>query len=294
MSKSDLKNMKWYRTLGLAIAVSVACAGAASAQDSSEKNANPPNFSPDKITGWIAMNYGDRFISPSSGPGPVTDDPAYPFVSNETFRATGKQPTFHISDLNNPILQPWVKEELRKRNQHILSGEPGYSTQASCLPLGVPAFLLHPVQPLYFIQTPKMVLMINQENLDTRHIYLNVPHSEHVTPSWFGESVGHYEGDTLVVDTIGMNDKTYVDNFWTPHTDKLHVVERFRMIDGGKTLEANIQVEDTGAFTMKWNAIQRWRRVAQGPIFERSCAENPTNHFNQDMYPIPRADMPDF
>ena len=290
MSKSALKRAS-YRTICLAIAASLGCSGVVF---SAEDSLLGPNFSPDNITGWIAMNYGDRFISPPNGPGPVTDDPTHPFVSNETFRATGKQPTFHISDLNNPILQPWVKEELQKRNQHILSGDPGYSTQASCLPLGVPAFLLHPVQPLYFIQTPKMVLMINQENLDIRRIYLNVPHSAHVTPSWFGESVGHYEGDTLVVDTIGMNNKTYVDNFWTPHTDKLHVVERFRMIDGGKTLEAHIQVEDTGAFTTPWNAIQRWRRATQGPIFERSCAENPTNHFSHDMDPIPQADKPDF
>jgi hypothetical protein len=99
-----------------------------------------------------------------------------------------------------------------------------------------------------------MVIMVNQESLDGRRIYLNVPHSANVKPSWTGESVGHYEGDTLVVDTIGINDKTYIDNFRTPHTENLHVVERFRMIDDGNILEANIRVEDPGAFTMPWNA----------------------------------------
>jgi len=208
--------------------------------------------------------------------------------------APGERATFHIADLTNSILQPWAKEVLRKQNERILSGKPGYWVQVSCIPLGVPAFVLHPVQPLYFIQTAKMIIMINQENLDGRRIYLNVPHSPNIKPSWTGESVGHYEGDTLVVDTIGINGKTYVDNFRTPHTEKLHVVERFRMIDGGNTLEANISVEDPGAFTTSWNAIQRWRRVEQGPIYERVCAENPLDLYIRDTEPVPQADKPDF
>jgi hypothetical protein len=67
-----------------------------------------------------------------------------------------------------------------------------------------------------------------------RHAYLDTAHSEHPTPSWYGESVGHYE---VVVDTIGLNDKTVLDNYRTPHSDKLHVVERYRLVEGGKTME---------------------------------------------------------
>lgn len=81
-----------------------------------------------------------------------------------------------------------------------------------------------------------------------------------------GESVGRYEGDTLVVDTVGLSTRTFVDNYQTPHTAQLHVVERFRMIDAGKTLEVNVRVEDPGAFTTPWNALQRYRRVGQGPM----------------------------
>ena len=89
---------------------------------------------------------------------------------------------------------------------------------------------------------------------------MNVPHSANPTRSWNGKSVGHYEGDTLVVDTIGMNDRTFVDNFRTPHTTQLHVVERFRMIDGGRRMEVHITVDDPGAYTTRWTAIQRFRR----------------------------------
>ena len=118
----------------------------------------------------------------------------------------------------------------------------------------------------------------------------------------------------LVVDTIGLNNKTYIDGYLTPHTEKLHVVERFHMINGGTTLEVNVHVEDPGAFTMPWDAIQRYRRVEPekaenplvvaddgtssanlaGPMLESSCAENNNSYFGGDALPIPQANRPDF
>ena len=154
------------------------------------------------------------------------------------------------------------------------------------------------VQPIHFIQTPTKVIILNELNTEVRRVYLNVPHSPEPKPSWYGESVGHYEnGDTLVVDTIGFNDKTYIDNFRTPHTTQLHVVERFRLIDSGEALEVKVHVEDPGAFTTPWNAMQRYRRdqrPSEVPLHEMVCAENNGDHFNQGLYPIPQADRPDF
>jgi hypothetical protein len=255
-------------------------------------SAPPPDFSPSGSVGWIAV--GTEFLPPLSGPGPVMNDPAYPRVSNAQAAATGKQPTFHIGDPESPILQPWAKDVLRQRKAFVLAGNPGYTRQSSCWPMGVPAFLLYPVQPIYFVQTPTKVLMITQQDHAIRHIYLNVPHSARVTPSWNGESVGHYEGDTLVVDTIGLNDRVFVDNYRTPHSDKLHVIERFRMIEGGKTLEVNLRVEDTGAFATPWSAIQRYRRTEAAPIGEAFCAEGNFNYFNHNVEAIPEAAKPDF
>ena len=145
----------------------------------------------------------------------------------------------------------------------MLSGKPVFERRTGCWPSGVPAFNLYVVLPTYFIQTPTKIVMISQQDNQVRHIYLNVPHSANPTPSWNGESVGHYEGDTLVVDTIGMNERTFVDNFRTPHTTQLHVVERFRMIDDGKRMEVHITVDDPGAYTTTWTAIQRFRRSIQ-------------------------------
>ena len=128
-----------------------------------------------------------------------------------------------------------------------------------------------------------------------RQIYLNVPPSADPKPSWYGESVGHYEGgDTLVIDTIGISDKTFVDNYRTPHTSKLHVVERLKLVEGGKTVQISMTVDDPGAFAMPWSATQRWRRVTRGPISEEPCNENNTDHFNHSLIPTPMADKPDF
>jgi len=257
-----------------------------------------PNFAPDSGTAWVSR--GQDFLPPPDGPGPVTADPKRARVTNDDLRAGLGQPLRAIADLSNPILQPWAREELKKRNDLVLSGDYAATPKERCWPIGVPGFLLYPVQPVYFVQSPKEVVLIWAEDHQVRHIYLNVPHSTRVTPSWFGESVGRYEGDTLVVDTVGLNTRTFIDSFLTPHTDKLHVVERFRIVDGGKAMEVQLHVEDPGAFTMPWNAIQRYRRVDEagkatdvrqmgGPMEEMACAEN-----NRGIGPIPVASTPDF
>jgi hypothetical protein len=260
-------------------------ASAFSAQEPAKSAAAMPDFASGEA-GWIAQ--GVNFQLPPNGPHQVTNDPAHPFKPP----GRGEAPTFRVADLANPILQPWTREELRKRNERILGGGTGYTRQVSCWPMGTPAFLLYPAQPLYIVQGPKQVLLIAQMNNEPRHVYLDVPHSKTVKPSWYGESVGHYEGDTLVVDTIGMNDQTWIDNYRTPHSDKLHVVERFHIVNDGKTLQVDVHVEDPGAFTMPWDTVQRYDRVQQGGLVEFPCAEN---NFNLgDLDPMPEAKTQDF
>jgi hypothetical protein len=260
-----------------------------------------PDFAPDSRTGWIAGDpdgvspIGQDFLQPPSGPGPVTFDKAHPYLDTLAAARAGAQPTLRVADLSNPILQPWAREELRKVNERALTATVMFTRKERCWPIGVPGFLLYPVRPVYFLQTPKQVVMIWEEDHMARRVYLTDRHSPNVKPSWFGESIGHYEnGDTLVVDTIGLNTKTFVDTYRTPHTEALHVVERFRIVDSGKGLEVNVHVEDPGAFTMPWNAIQRYRRSEQGPLREQVCAENNEKFFNYDVEPIPTADRPDF
>ena len=119
---------------------------------------------------------------------------------------------------------------MKRENDKVLAGGIAYTPRSSCMPGGVPNFMIYPVaEPLYFLQRPKQVTMIFAGNAEVRRVYLDVPHSANPKPSWYGESVGHYEGDTLVIDTIGLSSKTYVDNYRTPHTEKLHVVESWKL-----------------------------------------------------------------
>ena len=257
-----------------------------------QQTATVLDLSPDSTTAWITGRLtGDDFLPPESGPGPVISDKAHPYIPN----GLGAQPTYRVADLSNPILLPWAADQMRKANEEVLAGKVPFIARERCWPAGVPGFLVAArIVPLYFIQTPKELLMIIQNDALTRRIYMNVPHSASPKPSWYGESVGRYEGDTLVVDTIGLNDKTFIDNYRTPHTTQLHVVERFKLIEDGKTLEVSVTVEDPGAFTTPWSATQRYRRVQRAPIEEQPCAENNSNYLNESVRPIPQAAKADF
>jgi hypothetical protein len=253
--------------------------------------AERPNFAPDSTTAWLPDRpTGDDFLTPATGPGPVVSMKDRPYVPN----GAGRQPTYRIADLSNPILKGWVIEKMKKANDDVMAGKVPFIARERCWPPGVPGFIVYTrVQPIYFLQSAKQVVIINELNQQFRHIYLDVPHSEKPKSSWFGESVGQYEGDELVVDTIGLNDKTFVDNYRTPHTDQIHVVERFKMIEGGKTLQAIVTVDDPGAFNMPWTAVQRWRRVTR-EMPEDICAENNTDFFGYNVAPIPQAEKADF
>jgi hypothetical protein len=266
-------------------------APAFSADGASDKKTAIPNFNPDGQTAWSTNRLDhDDFMPPPSGPGPVTFDPAHPYVPNQ-----GGQPTYRVSDLTNPILKDWVKEQMKKTNDEVLAGGVPFIARERCWPIGVPGFVIwNRGQPLHIIQTPTKVLMINELYAITRHIYLDVPHSKNPKPSWWGESVGHYEGDTLVVDTIGMNTRTFVDNYRTPHTEQLHVIERFKLVDGGKLLHVDLLVDDPGAFNMPWRAVQEWRRLEKTPFIEDLCEPNNDFFFGYNVAPLPHADQPDF
>jgi hypothetical protein len=280
-----------------AVLIASACAfalaeQAAPAAEAPASQGAIPNFAPDSNTSWALDQTIDDLLPPPSGAGPIASDPAHPYIAN--FR--GAQPTYRVADLSNPILQPWAREQMRKSNDEVLAGKVPFRARERCWPIGVPGFVVYSlVEPAYFYQTPGKVTIINPGGPEVRQIYLNVPHSADPKPSWYGESVGHYEGgDTLVIDTIGLTDKTFVDNYRTPHTSKLHVVERLKLIEGGKAVQISISVDDPGAFTMPWSATQRWRRVARGPIFEEPCNENNADHFSHSLLPTPTADKPDF
>src|SRR5258708_7732807 len=142
-------------TLGVltgGVVASLVCAGATLCPAYGADSAKVPNFAPDSSTGWLAQD--DEFIPPPSGPGPITFDPAHPYISFYKF-PRNPRPSFPVADLTNPILQPWTREHLRKVNERSLSGKVVAIPKERCWPVGVPTFLVLPATPVYFLQTPK-------------------------------------------------------------------------------------------------------------------------------------------
>jgi len=179
-------------------------------------------------------------------------------------------------DFNNPILQPWAREIVKSNAEKELREEYVPTAHGSCVPSGVPE-VLNLREPVQLLQQKDKITIIYQRDHQIREIYLNRDHPENVQPSWYGDSIGHYENDTLVIDTVGQAVKplSVVDGFGTPHTEKLHVVERYRVIRDarGRGLEVKFRVEDPGAFTMPWAGMVVYR-PARAAWEEVVCAEN--------------------
>lgn len=248
--------------------------------------AHVPDFS-----GLWSQNTSN-FISPKRGPGPVTHFPGMAFLYRQD-RARGlKGLNVWVGDYTNPILKPWAAAAVKAHgDKGMETGEPLPELLQYCLLVGVPHILLLR-DPVQFLQQTDQVTILYQRDQQVRHVYLNKKHPAHITPSAYGNSVGWYDGDTLVVDTVGMTNVGPIDYYGTPHTDQLHVIERYRVVDGGKTLEVRFTVDDQGAFTEKWTGIQRYKRVHQDGLQEYRCAENPKDFHGE--YAIPMDHTPDF
>jgi hypothetical protein len=198
---------------------------------------------------------------------------------------------------DNPILQPWARDIVKKNADSEVALKHVYQADDSCWPVTVPA-ILNMREAVQILQNKDRITILYQRDHQIRRVWLNQPHSAKVTPSWYGESVGHYEGDTLVIDTIGVKTHamSFVDPFGTPHTDKLHIVERYRPIkdDKGKGIAVQIRVDDTGTFTMPWVG-QLTYRVNRAPTMEEViCEENNTSFDGKSFGPLPEEKNPQF
>ena len=292
------QGFEFLRTGAAVVLTGLISAGAVSAADLPVPHlpSGVPDFSSGNM-GWASE--GVEFLPmPGAKFKPVSNDPAHPYCGNRIRPECGNQFSEPVADTSNPILQPWVAAQMKQTNAQILAGKPSFEAMSRCWPGGVPGMMLFTAEPAYFLQTPAEVTIVYTRGQNIRHVYMNVPHSKNPAPTWLGESIGHYEGDELVIDTIGLNDKTFVDWYHTPHSTKLHVIERYKLIDGGKKMQGTVTVDDPGAFTTTWSALHYFNRNNL-PISnsEYVCAENNdagTNYFHEDYAPIPEARAPDF
>ena len=278
------------------------------------------------FSGTWSRPYVWGFEPPPSGPGPVVNKLRRRQIFDADHRPLPPtkaplvgDPFRLVGDYTNPILKPEAVEVVKKHGEITLSGVNYPTPWNQCWPEGVPMVFLR--LSMQMLQQPGKITILYGGG-EFRQVRMNQPHPAQVTSSWYGDSVGHYEGDTLIIDTVGIKIGPFamIDNFGTPHSEALHVVERYRLIeyaaakeawersenfripvsDGGpevdlaykgKGLQLEFMVEDQGVFTMPWSATVTYRRGLNEQV-EYVCAEN-LHEFGKDRA-VPSADKPDF
>jgi hypothetical protein len=186
-----------------------------------------------------------------------------------------------------PTMLPWAAQLLEKRLVDAEHDKAFPNTASLCLPQGVP-YMLHAAVggPLQIIETPGQVTIISDAYNEMWFIYLNQKHPplDDLEPTYHGDSVGHWEGDTLVVDTIGVTTKTTLDQVGMPHSEAMRVITRFRRTDA-KTLEVLVTVDDPKTFTKPWSRKQIYKKSADDArIMEVICNENNRNGVDASGY----------
>ena len=165
------------------------------------------------------------------------------------------------------LCHPWAATLYKERQASKGKGNPA----DRCLPRGIPGTMLVRDRPWKIVQTPGAVIMLFDELLHYRQIFTDgrgfPPDS---IPTWFGYSVGKWDGDALVVDTIGFNEETWLDDGGHPHSEALRVTERFRRLNAG-TLHIDITINDPKAYTKPWTAAVSFERVSEGDFGEHVC-----------------------
>ncbi len=179
-----------------------------------------------------------------------------------------------------PSMTPWAEEKFNANKPEI--GPRSVSLSESndpilkCAPPGVPRVYLVRAEPIEIANLPGRVLMIFEYDHFVRNIFTDGrPHPSDPNPTWMGDSIGKWDGDTLVVDTIGFNDKTWLDNDGHPHSEDLHVIERIRRVNHD-TLTIDTTIEDPKAYTKPWGGHAIYDLKPDWTLGEMVCEDNET------------------
>ena len=231
-----------------------------------------------------------------------------------------------VGDYHNPILTPEAAAVVKQKGELAIAGKGFPNAQDQCRAMPPPFAL---VMQLGFVMLQAKngdITIMYDQNANVRRIRINAAHPAKLAPSPMGDSVGHWEGDTLVIDTVGVkvDDFTSVDRFGTPFSDQMHVVERYRLIDGAtakatmdvvekregtvggggryagynpdtslKGLQVEVTMTDPKVFTAPLTARVTYRRLIS-TWSEGVCADNPVEHYEGEWIGLPRANRSDF
>jgi len=236
------------RGIGLILAVAglFLFAGASFAQDT--KTAAPAKaFSPHDISGtWMGLRFGG------------------------------------ITKPGDIVMTPWAQEKFdafAKLGDDRAKMDP----RRDCFPLGMPRDMYEPV-PIEILVQPDQIVMLLENDHIARHIFLDITeHPKDLNPSWMGHSIGHWEGDTLVVDTTALRGETFVDAAGHPHTSAMHLVERIKRVDAD-TLDDTVTVEDPNAYVHPWTIQKTYKQKPGWHVMEYVCEDEWTDKLKK-YYP---------
>lgn len=280
-------------------------------------NARASDAVPDFSGPWGRNMF--NFEPPDSGIGPIVN--LHRLGADAGTSVVDGDPVPLVGDYMNPILKPEAAAIVKQHGEESQSGHdiPDPSNQCGVY---APPFLFAIQLGMQLIQQKNDIVILYTQNAQVRRVRLNAGHPRSLKPTPMGDSIGHYEGETLVVDTVGIKLEPYTvaDRFGTPQSEAMHVVERYRLIDAkraqaaldrhagvvgitgpiapdphyAKALRVELTVEDPNVFTTPWTANVTYRRVIRG-YNEGACAENNVDMFQSgDLKHMPVANSPDF
>jgi len=176
-----------------------------------------------------------------------------------------------------PPMTPWAEEKFKANKPNIgpnaVSLAKSNDPVISCFPPGVPRIYLQPF-PVQIVQTPAELIILYEYDHIVRHVFTDGrKHPEDLSPTYMGHSVGRWDGDTFVVDTVGFNDKSWLDRIGHPHSEDLHVIERFHRTDRDN-LELDIAMEDPKILAKPWNAHLGFALHSDWSLMEQVCTDN--------------------
>jgi hypothetical protein len=280
-----------------------------------------PVFAANGAPSMMELRWGKNvfnFEGMPSGPQPLKNLSRFPNGKANAGRLVG--------DYNNPILTPEAAAVVKQKGELAVAGKGFPNSQDQCRAIAPPFTF---AMQLGFLMLPAKngnITIVYDQNVNPRHIRMNGRHPAKLAYTPMGDSVGHWEGDTLVIDTVGVKvDRfTSIDRFGTPQSDQMHVVERYRLIDGAlakaavdkyetsegtvggggrdagydpdaslKGLQLDVTMEDPKVFRAPLTARVTYRRLIS-EWTESVCADNPMEHYPGEWIGLPKADRPDF
>ena len=235
----------------IAIALALCCASAASAQTKQPSKESSADAAHDLSGVWFDDHYRPNTVMERYWIYRFTpEEPPMTAWAEERYKAAKSSFGAHaypLAETNDPIYR-------------------------GCAPAGFPRVFLHPF-PLQIVQIPGEVIMLFEWDAIRHQIFTDGrPHDATLGPLYMGDSIGHWEGDTLVADTVNFNDKTWLDRMGHPHSDQLHVVERIRRVDHDHLVD-DITFEDPKAYTKPWGAHLTFKLEPKWTIGEQFCED---------------------